>query len=141
MAYATAAEMKSILGEEDYLRATDRDGDGSEDSGVADQALESATALINSYIANELPLPDPIPTHAANVLRNAAIRLAHYECMGSTGTEEVRLRAKDTREWLRDVAKGKASLGIDDGTEESAGAPDFDTKDRVMTRSTMSGVL
>jgi len=137
MAYATEAEFEQLVGTDAYLRAADRDGDGSGDSAAVTQELENASGLADTYIARWLPISSPAPY----ALREAVIRIAHYKLLGETGNEEARKKYEDALGWLRDVAKGRASLDLTPDDGESAGAPDFDTPDRVMSRDKLSGVL
>ncbi|MFW6087002.1 MAG: phage protein Gp36 family protein [Myxococcota bacterium] len=138
MAYATAQEMEGLIGTRAYREAADRDLDGSADSAAVDAALAKASSVADSYITKWLPLPGDPP----EALKDAVIRIAHYQLTGETGNEETRKRYEDAIQWLRDVAAGKASLGIPPTPEEtSAGAPELSASARQMSRDSLRGVL
>lgn len=107
MVYATAKEMEDLLGERMFLEAADRDHDGSADLVAVESALRKASSLADSYLARWLPVEEP-----PEALKDAVIRIAHYQLTGETGNEETRRRYDDAIQWLRDIASGKASLGI-----------------------------
>lgn len=116
MTYATAEEMEELLGERTFLEAADRDHDGAADLVAVASALAKASSFADSYLARWLPVTEP-----PEVLKDAVIRIAHYQLTGETGNEEARHRYDDAVSWLRDVAKGKASLGIPPTAEAWAG--------------------
>lgn len=137
--YATASDMEDLLGERTYLEAADRDGDGIADSDAVAAALTKASSMADSYLARWLPIDSA--DDAPEVLKDAVIRIAHYQLTGQTGNEETRLRYEDAIRWLRDVAAGKASLGIAPADTAWVGSPDFTTVDRAFSRSSLKGVL
>lgn len=105
MAYATADDIETRLGSDDYLALTDRSGAGAADDDAVEDALEDASSLADSYIAASLPL-DPVP----GSLRRAVIDIAIYYLAGSRETTTQRKRYEDALAWLRDVASGDATL-------------------------------
>jgi phage gp36-like protein len=120
--------MEQIVGTDAFLRAADRDGDGQPDSAAVDAALKEASSRADTYITKWLPL-----TTVPDALRNAVIRIAHYELTGETGNEEARKRYEDALQWLRDVGRGRAFLGVETSPPKTDGAPDFHTKSRRRT--------
>jgi phage gp36-like protein len=137
MAYATAQQMEGLLGTRAYLEAADRDHDGEADEAAVTAALTKASSLADSYIVRWLPLK----VEAPEALVDAVIRIAHYQLTGETGNEEVRKRYEDAVSWLRDVAAGKASLGIPPEKEAWSGTPQIDAPRRQMSRRDLGGIL
>lgn len=136
-AYATSAELQDYLGEDEFLRVADRDASGAVDADAVTLALEDASSLADSYIARWLPIDSAPPA-----LRRHVMAIATYSLAGNTQTDDQRRRYEDAIQWLRDVASGKASLGIPPSeTTVSAGSVSYSTQTRVLTRSTMRGVL
>lgn len=136
-AYATATELRDYLGEDDYLRVADRDGTGDADTEAVTSALDEASSLADSYIARWLPIASVPPA-----LRRHVMAIATYSLAGNIQTDDQRRRYEDAIQWLRDVASGKASLGIPPSeTTVSAGSVTYATETRVLTRSTLRGVL
>jgi len=131
--YATAADMEALLGTATYLQAADRDGNGTADADAVTSALEAASSLADTYIAAYLPLAT-VPT----ALRNAVIRIAHYDLLGAGGTEEPRKRRDDALAWLDKVATGIATLIVDPAAPESAGAPRMRSSRRLFTREKLA---
>lgn len=136
-AYATSAELQDYLGEDDFLRVADRDGSGAVDADAVTQALDEASSLADSYLARWLPIASVPP-----VLRRHVMAIAAYSLAGNLQTDDQRRRYEDAIKWLRDVADGKASLGIPPSSDTvSSGSVYYETNARVMTRSTLRGVL
>lgn len=136
--YATATELSDYLGEDEYVRVADRDGSGIADADAVTQALSDASSEADSYIARWLPLSD-VPS----VLRRHVCAIATYSLAGNTQTDDQRRRYEDAIRWLTAVAAGKASLGIPpaETATSSAGAVAYSTQTRVMTRTTLRGVV
>lgn len=137
MAYATAQDMRELIGERAFLEAADRDQDGSADLDAVASALEKASSVADSYIARWLPLQVAPP----EALKDAVIRIAHYQLTGETGNEETRRRYDDAIGWLRDVAAGRASLGIPPREEAWAGDVEMHASPRRFSRCSLGGVL
>jgi phage gp36-like protein len=137
MAYATAAEMEAVLGERTFLEAADRDHDGVADSSAVATALAKASSFADSYITRFLPITGDAP----EALKDAVIRIAHYQLTGETGNEETRRRHDDAVAWLRDVAKGHATLGIPPSPREWVGKPEIESRPKTFDRDSLRGVL
>jgi phage gp36-like protein len=137
--YATAADLTAYLGATGATIVSDRDGSGSADTGVQDTALAGASSTADSYLAQWLPLPE-VPL----ALRECVLAIATYRLANNMETDDQRRRYEDAIQWLRDVAKGIASLGIPPAVEDpsaSVGVVSFAYQDRQLTRSTLRGCL
>lgn len=80
------------------------------------KAIDAADGLINSYLVSggyTVPL-DPVPES----IQHASQVITRYNLWEDAASDEVRLRYKDTVDWLRDVARSRASLGDADADAE-----------------------
>lgn len=111
MPYATATDLTDRYGASALVLAADRDGDGVADTAAVDRALADATGEVDSYIAARYPVPlaAPLPSRVVQV----TVDIAFYRLCREAGsyTEEIRQRYDDALAWLRDVARGIATLG------------------------------
>jgi len=109
MAYCTEQDLIARFGEEELLQLTDRQGLGTIDPDVLEQAMADADDEINGYLASRYPVPmSPIP----RVLRRIACELTRYYLYKDGPTELVEARRKRAVEFLEQVSKGRASIGI-----------------------------
>ena len=141
MAYATQANIEERYGATFVAMSFDKDGDGNADAALVSKALDDATDIINSYVAAKYALPlSPVPT----VLVGYCVDLAVYKGSAEAGslTEEKTQRYKDAIAWLRDLAKGLVSLGIEDPPPSVNGSPRTTYPNtRLFTRDTMKGLM
>jgi phage gp36-like protein len=140
MSYAVVQDMIDRFGEAELIQLTDRavPPSGAYDAEVVDESLSDATAEINAYLAVRYALPlATVPS----TLKKLACDIARYNLFGSNLTDEVSLRYKNAISFLKDVARGTASLGIDQDTgtgPTSAGGPDYFADGRVFTKESLS---
>lgn len=137
MTYATQADMQTALGDDELIQLTDRADPpvGAIDATVLTRALEAADGEIDSYLAARYSLPlasTPV------ILRDCAVDIARYRLHDRGLPDLVKDAYKDRIAWLRDVAKGTASLGINTDTlsPASAGLPEMTSGGRVFARET-----
>lgn len=136
MPYATRQQMEQLIGTDAYVVAVPGATAALQDA-AADSGLESASGIADTYIARWLPLAVPTPP----ALREAVIWIATYNLAGDGATENMRKRYEDAMRWLRDVADGKASLGVLSTPGTSGGSAELTARGRHMTRCTLRGVL
>lgn len=105
MPYATATDLENAVGSDRYAVLVDRDADGVPDTDGIDDALEGASSTIDSYIARWLPL-STVPAS----IRRACVDIAVHDLGGEHVNEQERKRFEDAMRWLRDLARGDASL-------------------------------
>lgn len=144
MAYASDADIIALHSEETLNRLADLDGNGTRDAAKVDRALDDAAALIDGYIGQRFPLPlSPVPA----VLKNLSIDIAVYRLATDAGllAEDMRRRYDDALAFLRDVAKGIATLPVPRLTEApvtETSAPNvilIDSAPRLFSRQGMKG--
>ena len=105
------------------------------DAAVVTRALEAADGEIDSYLASRYTLPlASVPV----ILRDCAADIARYRLHDRGVPDRVKDAYKDRVSWLRDVAAGRASLGIapESLTPSSAGLPEMTSGGRVFGRET-----
>lgn len=112
MAYATAEDLIARFGEVDVIRLSAPEGqlDQAVDYARVNLALDSATALIDSYVRRRYATPlSPVPQE----IRDACCTLARYDLARGeqkTPSEQMMAERKETLAWLALIADGKAFL-------------------------------
>lgn len=137
MTYALQADMVAALGEDELIQLSDRADPpvGAIDAAVLTRALEAADGEIDSYLAARYTLPlASVPV----ILRDCAIDIARYRLHDRGVPDRVKDDYKSRIAWLRDVAAGKASVGLapESLTPTSAGLPEMTSGGRVFARET-----
>ncbi|WP_321821211.1 MULTISPECIES: DUF1320 domain-containing protein [unclassified Burkholderia] len=133
--YATVEFMTKRFGQREVIALSDREQTGEVDSTVLADALDEASAEIDTYLAGRYALPlDPQPKMLAGICCD----IARYRlCGGETVmTEEIDKRYKAAIAFLKLVASGDVTLGST--TTGSVTQPDnsvqFVTGTRVFNR-------
>lgn len=138
MSYVTQQELADRYGDDEILALADRNRDGTPDPGVIDQAIIDASAEIDSYLGTRYAVPiDPAPP----AIKSAAADIARYRMMDDRPLEEAVKRYENAIRYLRDVATGKAALGIETGQAAPAPFRYAATRDQAaatFTRETLS---
>jgi len=137
--YATQADLTDYIGLAGLIAISDRDDSGEVDADSVTAALADASSTVDSYISKWLPLAD-VPL----VLRRHTMAIAVYSLANNGETEDQRKRYEDAIRWLEKVAAGTVSLGIPPAVEDPSatiGVVTYHTATRVMSRSTLRGVL
>ena len=140
--YATIDQLKAVIPARDLELLTDfeRTGDPSDDRLV--QALEDATAEINSYIGKVVDIRRLVePPHLLTVICRDLAMHRLYLNLGHDMAVYDRLR-KSAIATLRDIADGKTAIGDDgDGTDQltSPGVAMTDGPERLFTRDSLKG--
>ena len=135
--YATQQDLIDRYGTTEIARLTAAEGADptSIDTGRATVALTDATAVVDSYLRAQVPVP--LSTVPPEVVRVTCVlaryNLAHGE--GREPTEQMRLAQKEAMDWLRDVATGTVQLGL---IVPEAGAKGGRSTDRERVLSTDS---
>lgn len=137
MTYALKTDMQTALGDDELIQLTDRDTPPLNviDDTVLTRALQAADGEIDSYIGGRYSLPLAIvPT----ILRDAAIDIARYRLHDRGASDLVTDNYKGRIAWLRDVAAGKASLGLPLASTPASGigAPEMTSGGRIFGRET-----
>jgi phage gp36-like protein len=125
MAYATEANIIDLYGAELLDMLADKSGDGVRDAAAIARALDDAASLIDGYLSQRYTLPLPaVPAF----LRTMCIDITLYRLASNPAllSEDARRRYDDALRFLRDIAAGRASLGLPAGADgaasEAAGA-------------------
>lgn len=142
MSYATVAEFKAGIPHRDLVALTSLD-DGTDtinDDRVQD-ALDDATAEIDSYIAKavELPLAD-VPRILKTICRDLALHRL-YVNIGHSMEARKSLR-EDAIAFLKSVSRGDAALGDGAGLPPEIVTPGVamtDGAERELTRDSLKG--
>lgn len=116
MAYAAVQDMIERFGAAEMVRLSTPDGEDMETVVAApvESALDSASALIDSYLRKRyrVPLDVSLPE-----LREGCMKLARYG-LAQGGDREPSAQMKEARDetvsWLRDVSTGKALLDLEE---------------------------
>ena len=137
--YCTQDDIISQISEEILIQLTDDDGVGEVDAARVSAAIVKSDAEINSYCGMKYSVPFtdvPIMIQAASV--DIAIYNLYARRMGAGESEKERYRERIS--WLKDVAKGVATLGEDDpdGLPSEVNAPDIAGNSRIFSRNTMA---
>ena len=135
MAYCTQADVATRIGNERLVSLADHDGDGAADSDVVQGAIDSADALMDSFLGVRYDVPlDPVPESA----KTCAVNLAVYflQLGRDSVTEDVREQYQADLEWLRQVAAGRTTLGADAPPAENESAPGvrYESEERAFGR-------
>ena len=144
MPYAVQADLEQRFGIDAVLTASDRNGKGEINVPIVTLALSDATAEIDTYLAAKYDLP---LTTVPSILARICSDVAMYRMSADIGalTEEKRTRFEDALAWLKDVAKGTASLGLANDDAVVLDIPQtsvaMDAGARLFTRSKLGGLL
>jgi len=111
--YANQADMEKRFQSSELVSLTAKNGGTVLDAGVLVEALVSATARIDAYLASSysVPLAD-VPI----ILRDACCDIARYD-LDPRPPEDVRRRYEATISFLKDLQSGRATLALPSGEQ------------------------
>lgn len=142
MSYATAQDMVDLFGEREIVELTNLDNPTQ--SGIdtirLQAALDYASQEVDSYISVRYDLPlASVPL----VLKNKVADIARYHLDSYRVRDDVRMRYEDAVAWLKLVAKGDASLGLDENSTsvEPQGTTDYFAANRVFDHNTLDNYV
>lgn len=141
MPYASIVQLKAAIPARDLELLTDFEGADEPSDARLLQALEDASAEIDSYLGKVVPVtPITDPPHLLTVLCRDLAMHRLYVNLGHDMTVYQRLR-KDALATLRDIADGHTAIGDDTGPAAltSGGVVMTDGPDRQMTRDNLRG--
>lgn len=117
MAYVTTTQLSQRLGAEMYARLTDRSAGTTANAGVAQQILDEAEAVADSYLAQRYATPVDLSAHpeVANVLTVRMLDLAEWGAWKSSPfvsdpPQRVHRLHETALRWFEDVAQGRLVL-------------------------------
>lgn len=141
MSYASVDQIKAVIPAGDLALLTDFEGAEAPSDVRLEQALDDATAEINTFIAKVTRLPMAEPPHILTVLCRDLAMHRLYINLGHDSEIYDRLR-KSALATLRNIAKGETAIG-DDGDGDSAltspGVAMTDGPERLFTRNSLKG--
>lgn len=140
MGYVTQATLTDRFGEDEMIALADRNRDGTPDSAVVEQAITDASAEIDSYLGTRYSVP---LTTTPDAVKSACADIARYRLADERPLEEVSKRYDAAIRFLRDVATGRASLGIQEGQEAQPAPFNYAStrtgRDRTFSKETLEG--
>lgn len=117
MAYVTPEQLQDRLGSTLYARLTDRVNGTTADSAIAQQIIDEAEALANSYLATRYATPINLEAHPelADILAARVLDLAEYLAWRDSPfvtdiPERVRFLSEEASDWFASVAAGALNL-------------------------------
>lgn len=117
MTYASQQNLTDRFGEDELIQLSDRANTGLINSTVVARALADADAEINGYLSTRYTLPlSSVP----EVLVVIACNIARYRLDNRDPREDIVTRYKDAIKYLKDVASGEGSLGVDSSNARPA---------------------
>jgi phage gp36-like protein len=132
MGYCSEQDLINAFGELEIIQLTDRANAGVIDDIVLNHAISKADVEINMWLAGSYTLPlfttPPLLTHIACDLTR------YYLSIDISDDHPTAMRYRDARKNLQSIARGDASLGLDqsdvpttrvDLVQISAGRNDF----------------
>jgi phage gp36-like protein len=133
MAYCTKQDLIDRFREGELIQLTDATGAGVINDTVLNQAIGDADGEINSYLAGRYALP---LASVPEVLVLKACDMARYYLYDEAVPDIVQKRYDNAIAWLKLVAKGDISLGLDDAGAEmdSAGLAEMQSAGSVFGR-------
>lgn len=142
MPYASVIQLKAVIPDADLALLTDFSGAETASDVRLEQALDDATAEINTYIAKVVPsLPLEDPPHILTVICRDLAMHRLYVNLGRNDEVFAQLR-KDALGTLKSISRGEVSIGDDgDGETEmtSPGVAMTDGPERQFTRDRLKG--
>ena len=140
MAYSTQTDLLEQIDEDILIQLTDDVDAGTIDADKVTRAIADADGEIDSYCGMKYPVPF---TTVPPVIRKCSVDIGIYNLYSRRkgAPEDRKTRYDNAIRFLKDVAKGLASLGEDDPNATPGGsqAPDIDQADRIFTRDKMKG--
>ena len=142
MGYFEDNDIFDLIDEDTLIQLTDDDNVGLVDWEKVAQVRKASDALINGYCGKVYKVPfSPVPELA----KDFSLIISIYKLYGRRqgAPEDIKTRFDDTVDYLKGVAKGENSMGIqpdpdppDDG--DYSGSIRVDTGDKMFGSDTMS---
>lgn len=121
-AYCTLSDLTERIGAAELVALSDLDGDGTLDTATVANAIQDASAHIDSYAQEKYAVPfSPIPD---SIRKRAVILSVYFMQLWRDSVTDAYTQAKsDVDKWLMALAKGTVSPGVMPKPAESSGAP------------------
>jgi phage gp36-like protein len=137
--YCTQADILERITAELLAQLTD-DVDGDTiDSDVVSRAIADADSVIDGYVGKRYTLPlSTVPPVLLKASTEISIYNLYSRRMGAP--DEWRTRYEDNRSWLKELAAGKVTLGVESTESTPKGAPvEMSSNERQFTRDKLKG--
>jgi phage gp36-like protein len=138
MGYVTQADLEERFGVDEVLQLTDPTNVGVVNQSILARAISDASAVVDGYLRSAYSLPlASVPPELGRITGD----LARYYLYNDRATQRVIDLRNEAVQWLRDVAAGRASLGVAMGevTPPSAvGGARVSSAPRVFTPTTLA---
>jgi phage gp36-like protein len=137
MPYATTTDFDKAFGVDERLQRTDRNRDGSSDTGILEEALARADREIDDALRARYDLPlAAVPAS----LKDLSLDIARYYLYDDEMTEVVEARYKSAVARLRQYSTGASKLDVPPHTPDpnnpnsSSGDAEFTAPPRLFSR-------
>ena len=108
--YISKLEMIKRYGEDELIQLPDHSNAGVIDDDVLNSALADAEGEIDGYLSSRFAMPiNPVPKTIVRIAGD----IARYYLHDDSATEHVQKRYDDAVRFLKGVAAGKISIGVD----------------------------
>lgn len=113
MPYCTESDVRNAAGGANTLKQLlDRNADGTADTGVLDEAIVEADALIDSYASKRFAVPFATPS--PQIVKLSARLAVHFLRRGRSVLTQADLVAHESDEkWLKALADGDVLPGVE----------------------------
>jgi phage gp36-like protein len=136
VSYCTKADILKQLDEVILIQLTDDLDAGAVDDSIVTSAIADADAEIDSYCGVSYDVPfDPVP----RIILKHSVDISIYRLYDRRqgAPENIRKRYDDVIRFLKDVAKGIASLGGDAPEETTSDEATVTSQDRIFSRDSL----
>lgn len=137
MPYCTQQDLVDRFSEPELVQLTDRGNTGNIDAIVLGQAIDDASAEIDTYLVGQYLLPlSSVP----DVLVRVSCDITRYYLYDDQATEQVSKRYEMALKWLALLASGKVSLGLNSaGAEVTESSPiSISSNDAIFTSTELA---
>ena len=111
MAYTTIDDMIMRYGEAELLRLSDHANTGVMDDDVIEQAINDASAVVDSYLSRKYVTP--LSGYETTAVPFYTSEIARYFLYEDAASEEVLRRYRAAIGWLEKVANGEIELPLE----------------------------
>lgn len=137
--YATQSDMENRFGTTEMIQLTDHNQTGVIDAIIMTRALNDAQAVIDGYLRAAYTLP--LATIPAELVR-VCCDFSRFFLYDDRVTPAVQTRRDEALSWLRDVASGRTTLGLDtlgNVVQTAEGGVKYSANPRQFNAATLSG--
>ena len=138
--YIVQADIEQQISAAVVIQLTDDSGGETVDLANLNAVIDDAEGIANGYLEDRYTVPlSPVPPGLKTAVVDIAVYRLHLRRPGSV-TDDVSRQFKMAMDFLRDVAKGVASLGTTTPAPDTTShSVDFQADDRKFTDESMEG--